>query len=160
MKELSVNLSFIKTIKQTESAIEKQANLELLLRYLSFRNVEYKPGLDVHEYLDAALIDIANDKNFDRIKEKRVFEETFELLDSSLGEDAFRRWDGTRFTGKFLMSSFEVLANGVSKNLEAISKLGNVESQNFIIQRAKILWDDPTFQKNSGAGVRLSLIHI
>lgn len=152
MKRCSTFSSFQKTIDQTDYAIEKQMALELLLRFLAFRNVPYKSGLDVHEYLDDALMEMAENVSFDRDSEEYIFEKTFELLEISLDSRAFKRWDGSEFKGKFLMSVFEVVATGVSQNLTSISELENPPE--FIAQRCKDLWENDCFKSNSGAGVR------
>jgi len=146
--------NFSKTTNQTENAIEKQGATELALRFFAFRSVPYSAGLDVHEYLDKALFEIATDKSFDKQHEKAVFDQTFELLEEALGTKAFKRWDEHNFTGKFLMSVFEVLATGIAANLNAINSLDSGERISHIQARAKQLWQEPVFQKNSGAGVR------
>jgi hypothetical protein len=138
---------------QTEAGIEKQTHIELALRFFAFRHIPYKPGLDVHEYLDDALAQLINLTTFDRTAERAIFHRTFDLLSSTLGDAAFKRWNGTEFSGKFLQSVFEVVALGVSKNIDAIEALDHNKSV-FIIKRGKDLWSDDIFNKYSGAGVR------
>lgn len=150
----SVNADFVRATAQTERAITSQAGVELALRFFAFRNVPYAAGLDVHEYLDHALVHIAEDDTFDRAAEGTVFARTFAMLNSALGDDAFKRWDGARFSGKFLMSVFEVLATGISRNLDAIEALGQQQKLDFIRGKARDLWQNPIFNDNSGAGVR------
>lgn len=145
--------AFRTTTSQTETAIEKQAHVELVLRFFAFRHIPYTQGLDVHEYLDEALVRLINLEEFNRDTEFNIFERTFNLLQASLGESAFKRWNGTEFTGKFLQSLFEVVAIGVSRNLSSIESLGPAKEE-WIKQRCIKLWDDPTFFQNSGAGVR------
>jgi Protein of unknown function DUF262 len=146
--------AFKTTTAQTESAIEAQAGVELALRFFSFRFVPYQAGLDVHEYLDRALISMATSQDYDMAGEKEAFEKTFWMLNSALGSSAFKRWNGTAFTGKFLMSVFEVLATGVSRNIVALSAMLDTERNEFILRVAKDLWCNPVFSSNSGAGVR------
>lgn len=145
---------FLNTTAQTDTAKEKQAVTELALRFLAFRNVPYTPGLDVHEYLDKALLALTSSDRPDLDTEARVFQRTFGMLDRALGDKAFRKWDGQSFSGKFLMSVFEVVATGVSQNLEAIEALPEDERTRFVVQRCKDLWGNATFTKNNGAGVR------
>lgn len=152
LHKITLNKSFRKTIDQTAYALEKQMATELALRFFSFRNVPYKSGLDVHEYLNDALMVLATDKNFNIIKETSIFESTFQLLNNAMGAKAFKRWDGSGFKGKFLMSVYEVVATSVSQNLTAILALRNPSI--FVVQRCKDLWNDVSFQRNSGAGVR------
>lgn len=145
---------FLSTISQTDPALKKQTGTELVLRFLAFRNVPYEGKLDVHEYLDDALLKMAQNVDFPYIKEKVVFEKTFTIIHEVLGDEAFKKWDGTRFSGMFLQSVFEVMTTGISKNLKAIESLSNVDQKKFIVNRAKELWKDTIFTQNSGAGVR------
>lgn len=145
---------FVRTTSQTDTALESQLGVELALRFFSFRLVPYQAGLDVHEYLDDALMRMATEKFFDMTAEAEVFTTTFQFLDESLGDKAFKRWDGNRFSGKFLISLFEVLATGVSKNVDALEALEPQQRGEFIKNVARELWDNPEFSRNSGAGVR------
>lgn len=154
MVECSGNEDFVVTTAQTTTALESQMGVELALRFFAFRNIPYRPGLDVHEYLDDALFSLANDKKLNFTKERQVFEKTFEYLNEALGADAFKRWNGDKFTGKFLMSLFEVVAIGVSKNISAFEKLTVTKRRNAIKRAAKELWSNDDFTASSGAGVR------
>lgn len=146
---------FKNAVDQTEVAIERQAHVELALRYFSFRLIPYDQGLDVHEYLDSALLQLAQGVSFNPDQEKDVFNRTFRLLNSTMGGTAFKRWGGDSFTGKFLMSAFEVVAVGVSRSIEEIECLATEDDRrSFIVERCKALWKNPDFQKHSGAGVR------
>jgi hypothetical protein len=144
---------FRTAICQTETAIEKQAHVELALRFFAFRHVAYSQGLEVHEYLDDALVKLINLTTFNRSAEYSIFERTFNILSSALGDSAFKRWNGSEFCGKFLQSVFEVVALGISINIDGIEALGNAKEA-WIVERSKALWEDQTFAQNSGAGVR------
>lgn len=154
LKRLAEHNSFKETTCQTDNALEKQMGIELVLRFLAFRNFQYQNGLDVHEYLDAALLEISSNKNIDWESEEKIFKKTFDLLNEALGRNAFKRWDGSSFGGKFLMSMYETVAFGLSENLSDFEKLEKEEKISTIVNKAKSLWDSPNFQKNSGAGVR------
>lgn len=151
---LSNSEAFKKTTAQTDAAIEAQAGVELALRFFSFRSVPYRPGLDVHEYLDRALMQMAMNLNYDMAGEADVFSRTFEYLNDALQDRAFKRWNGENFAGKFLMSVFEVLATGVSRNVNALAAMQPADRCQFIVTAAKALWNNPIFIANSGAGVR------
>jgi hypothetical protein len=146
---------FLLTVNQTETALEQGAAAELVLRFIAFRSIPYTAGLDVHEYLDDALVKLAADPNFNRLAEEQAFTATFRLLSEALGAKAFKRWDGQEFTGKFLMSVFEVIAVGLSRQIPTLTQqLAQPQLSSFVVDRAKALWADPVFQANSGAGVR------
>lgn len=151
---LSKHASFISTTRQTDTALEKEAGTELALRFLAFRLVPYQNGLDVHEYLDDALFRLASPGGLSMVDEGEVFTKTFDYLEEALGGSAFQRWNGNAFTGKFLMSLFEVIATGVSKNLQALEALTQQARNQHIIEKAQSLPNNGTFSKNSGAGVR------
>jgi len=146
--------AFITTTAQTEAAIEAQAGVELALRFFSFRSVPYRAGLDVHEYLDRALMQMATNPDYDMAGEGEVFGQTFQYLNDALGDRSFRRWNGQAFSGKFLMSVFEVLATGISQNIAAIGAMQPADRRQFIERAARGLWDNNVFTANSGAGVR------
>lgn len=156
MTNLSKHDDFLITTNQTASAIEQQINIELVLRFIAFRHVPYSQGLDVHEYLDHALLTIANNSTFDTQGESSVFFRTFDLLNKSLGESAFKKWDrnASSYGGKFLMSCFEVISIGTSKNIDSICSMDEEEQIRFIKEKSKLLWNEDLFIKNSGAGVR------
>lgn len=154
LMESSNNTDFRNTICLTEISEKKQYHVELALRFYAFRNIPYQNGLDVHEYLDNALIEIAAANVINLEQELSVFNQTFALLNRALGENAFKKWDGNRFFGMFLLSIFEVMATGVSRNLESIAAMPVPQQNEFILTRAKELWANPIFQRNSGAGIR------
>ncbi|MAN13148.1 MAG: hypothetical protein CL945_00230 [Dinoroseobacter sp.] len=150
----SNNSDFKESTAQTQNALDAQEGSELALRFFAFRNVAYQPGLDVHEYLDEALIELAGDACFDMATEGQIFEQTFKILNEAMGSSAFKKWDGTAFKGMFLMSVYEVMATGVSKNLDAILDMTPTQRKSFIEAKARGLWENPAFKQNSGAGVR------
>lgn len=152
LNERARNTDFLSTVDQTEAALEKQVAVELVLRWLAFRKIPYQAGLDVHEYLDDALIRLATDERPDLHLEADIFDRSFAVLNSAMGQRAFKRWSGTNFQGKFLMSVFEVIGRGTAENLDVIEQLPN--SDDFIQERSRSLWGEPVFQANSGGGVR------
>lgn len=131
--------SFVTTTRQTQAAQESQTGVELVLRFIAFRNIPYQSRMDVHEYLDSALIDLASDESFDWGVEEENFSKTFDFLDAALGDQAFQRSDGNSFSGKFLMSVFEVLAIGLSKNIKAYEAMSDEDRNNAIVAKAKSL---------------------
>lgn len=154
LNRLAVVPEFERTTALTENAKERQAHVELALRFLGFNNIPYNGGLDVHEYLDEVVVKLASDPTFDRAGSEANFRNTFAMLDESLGQNAFKRWDGHAFSGKFLMSVYEVVAVGVSSNLSALADLAPQDRRSFLLERCKSLWDTPDFTRYSGAGVR------
>lgn len=152
--ERSTQQNFVACTAQTQNALDQQQGVELALRFFAFRKIPYRRGLDIHEYLDAALVSMAKDATFDQTAEVEIFDRTFAYLHEALGENVFKRWTGSSFTGKFTMAAFEVVAVGVSSNLDALEAVGQQVRIEFIKEKVCALWDDQVFQSNSGAGVR------
>lgn len=145
---------FKSSISQTDAAEKKRQDLELALRFFVYRLVDYTPGLDVHEYLDQGMVSLAERSNFPYAQEAQIFRDTFAFLHNSLQGNAFKRWDGGRFIGKFLISVFEVLAVGVAKNIEAYRGM-EVDARNRLLEDKSIrIWSETTFIQNSGPGIR------
>ncbi len=149
---LATSPDFESTVILTETARNQQKHLELALRCIAYRRIPYSTGLDVNEYLDKAAIQLAHMDVPTRVVEDGLFRETFRLLASALGADPFKRWDGTRHTGGFLISGFDAIAHGVSSNLTAIQALP--EPGIWVRDRARAVWAEDVFRRNSGMGVR------
>jgi hypothetical protein len=154
MVDLAADQNFLSSTNQTEYAIRQQIQLELVLRFSTFRNIPYQNGLDVHEYLDNAMVKLIEKKGFSKAKETEVFKKTFKYIYEALGASSFKKWDGKRFTGMFLMSVYEVVSIGISKNIDRLDSMPSEKRKQYIQSRAKALWSDDIFIKNSGAGVR------
>ncbi len=146
--------SFRECINVSENQVKRQYPVELVLRFFVYRNVDYEKGLDVHEYIDDGMIQLAGDKKLEKSEEEEVFKKTFDYLYDSLGSNAFKKWNGNNFKGKFLISAYEAVAYGLSQNLERVSNMKSSRRDDFIEDKTKKVWNDDTYQKNSGAGVR------
>jgi hypothetical protein len=154
MMAQSQNEDFKTSTAQTQIALDSQEGAELALRFIAFRNIPYQSGLDVHEYLDDALIALASNPDFDLESEGEAFSRTFKILNEAMGPSAFKKWDGAAFKGMFLMSVYEVMSTGVSHNLDAIEAMSINERNSFVKDKARGLWANEAFTQNSGAGVR------
>lgn len=150
----SDDVNFKTCTAQTINSLEQQGGVELALRFFAFRNVPYERGLDLHEYLDAALLRMAKDAAFAFDAESAVFATTFGWLNEVLADNAFKRWNGNAFVGKFLMSAFEVISVGIAANIPALTAMTPQDRNSFIVEKAKALWQNIVFENNSGAGVR------
>jgi len=154
LEGLSQNKTFQNTLSLSERAIQRQMPLEFVIRFIVYRNVAYQKGLDVHEYLDSAIGELADTKTFDRNGEEDVFHKVFELLNQVFAENAFKRWNGTHHSGGSQLSAFEFITLGLSKQLEALQELPDPDKLRLIELRIKSLWSESFFSQSSGAGVR------
>ncbi|WP_292991334.1 DUF262 domain-containing protein [Pantoea sp.] len=154
LKNCSEQSAFTITTNQTDDAIEKQANMELLLKFFAYRHYPYQPGMDVHEHLDFANVELCK-AGIDIKDEGKVFLDIFNLLNDALGSKAFKKWDGQDFKGKFLISLYEIITNGLQSNYDQIFAIQNPQERiDFVVEKIKKLWETEAFTKNSGAGVR------
>ncbi len=154
-KELSDNPDFLTTINLSDRLLQEQYQMELVLRFIALRYYKYDPKKDVKEFLDETLEIILKDPNFDFVEIKSNFNNVFELLNSILGEDVFKKYnfDKSRFQGKFLESAFEAISIGVSHNIQKYISSNVTDLKNKIIN----LWKQKDFIENSGSGTNASM---
>ncbi|MDH5561419.1 MAG: DUF262 domain-containing protein [Deltaproteobacteria bacterium] len=144
---------FTSSMKLSDRSKSYQTDTELLIRFFAFRNIPYQSSLDVHEYLDNALIEMASNSQFPYENEYDTFLQTFSFISSALGVNAFQKWNGTKFYGKFLLSAYEIITHCISFNIDKLSAMQ--ESDRGLLIRDKVieLWNNPDFTKNSGMGI-------
>ena len=146
--------SFRVTTPFTETAKNQGKALELVIRFIAYRRVPYSYGLDVNEYLDSAARKLSKDDSTFWIEEDRIFRSTFRILNDCFGEAVFKRWDGTRHFGPFLISGFDAIAHGVAVNLDAIEAMQKDLQLEWVRERVRDVWESEIFKRNSGMGVR------
>ena len=155
MKELAAYPPFNECVILSERAYDEQFDLELVLRFLVFRKIREHDLRNIGE-LGEFLTDrmLALSSKFPEFKdsERVAFMKTFDLLASSAGGDAFRKYDSVRgrFTGGFSISAFEVVALGIGHNIESLTSAFNA------MPAIKAIWSNQDFLNSSGSGVRAS----
>lgn len=154
VEKLSKDTDFRATTPISQEQENKQYNIELVVRFICYRNVPYTTKVDLHEYLDKAIRTIIVSEKFDQKQEALIFKETFKILNNATGKDTFLKYDGNKFKGQLLITKFETIALGVAHNLSKIKKLPNPET--FIIRKIKTLENEELYKSNSGSGVRAS----
>jgi len=156
LRELSKDQNFVSCVALSERAIEEQYDMELVLRFIVFRTMApaaFANLGDLGEFLTDKAKALAQDKTLDLKKEEEIFRETFALLASDLGDDAFRRYDHgkKRFLGGFSVSAFEAVAIGIGYSpKKAVSDPSSVR------EKIKKMWTAQEFVNNSGSGIRAS----
>ena len=153
LKKLTEYDSFATTVVLSELKKQQQQDMEIALRYIAYRHVPYESGLDVNEYLDQAALQLAQRMTrSDREVEEEKFRQCFDLLATALDGTAFKKWDGKRHVGPFLISGFDAIAHGVATNLRNI--VDETRAESWIRQRVREVWQQEIFQNYSGQGVR------
>ena len=153
LRQLANSDSFKASVVLSRTKIAQQQDMEVVLRFIAYRRRPYAPGLDVNQYLDQAALKLTRGMtNDDCADEQDVFDRSFSLLASAMGEDAFKKWNGTRHLGGFLISGFDAIAHGVACNQKEIAGLS--DPKDWVRRKARAIWAEREFQKHSGMGVR------
>ncbi|WP_315081989.1 DUF262 domain-containing protein [uncultured Clostridium sp.] len=127
LRQLSYNPDFINCMPLTEKGKKEQDDLEYVLRFFVYRNIdlsEVSSSDDIGDMITERMRDFCTENILDFKKEKEIFDKTFQLLSDALGEDVFKKYhrDG-KFKGAVNLSNFEIIAIGVANNIEEILKL-------------------------------------
>jgi len=154
LEALRLLQSFQDTVSPSDRQSKEQYDLELVLRFLTLTNrteealTQFK---DLGKLLTDSAVEYAEDQAFDRATQETMFRRTFEVLKRLEAGNAFRRYEVARdrFLGKFYVSAFEVVSEGVAKHIDVWEQASADQL------RAKIgsVWSNPTFQQYGGGGV-------
>ena len=152
MDRLHDNQNFQDSIALTDRKEKEQYGMELLLRFLILRKMPQDglAGLGlIGEFLTERMLGLARDLQFDYRGEEKAFLKTFSLLNQELGSNAFRKWDGRKFTGGFSISAFEGVALGLGYHVENPA----ITASGYSIEvRAKEIWGQSEFLQWTGVG--------
>jgi hypothetical protein len=156
MRNLASDDNFKECIAVSDRALEEQYDMELVLRFLVFRQLpesEMSSLGDMGEFLTDKMIEFANRQKYNYKLEERAFRTTFQILKEQASSDSFRRYDPlkSRFLGGFSVSAFEAVALGVGYNFEPVKT-----SPATVPEKLKQIWSDDEFVNNSGSGIRAS----
>jgi len=157
LKDLPKDENFILTTSLSDRHIEESYDVELALRFVLLAQIsepDIKSIGDVGVFLTEKMSEIAESKKFKKRVVSQLFAKTFTVLDKTLGDSAFKRFNAKkdRHEGGFLLSLYEVIALGVAFNI-ANETLCDEDQ---IIARARSLWSDNNFTDWSASGVNAS----
>ena len=142
--------SFQEVTAVTEEQIERQRHMEFAVRFLVHANCPYDGILDVEEYIDEGVVQLATDG--DAVEAVRLMDRTFGLLHAAAGDGALRRFDAGRHIGKVGLVGLEGIAVGVAKNIDAISALQLPDE--FVRQKIQDFWGQPETANFTSPGLR------
>ncbi len=144
MKKLSQSEIFKDCVGLSEKSIAEQYDMELLLKFLVFRNLEADEIRNIsnnfNEFLTDKMIELSENPHFDYSEAEMAFNKTFEILNEQMGIDSFRRYSPTKdkFLGGFLVSAYEFIALGIGYNYKTLSN-----SPINVREKVKQFWIDP-----------------
>jgi len=149
LKALANNEDFREVIAATDDQIERQRHLELATRFFVHNYIPYDGKLDLEEYIDEGIVALA--KGGPQGAAESCFIDTFGFLKRVYGDNALRRYDGHRHSGRVGLSAFECIAVGIGKNIDAIRSSPNPEE--FVRERVRSFWDQPELESFLSQGM-------
>ncbi|CAK1705129.1 DUF262 domain-containing protein [Vibrio crassostreae] len=124
LKELAKDVNFISTTPISEKQQEECYSQELALRFIVNRHSNEKirkEHTDVAPYLNGELTRLfAKDSSLDFEKERALFLQTFEIMETALGENAFKKYnhEKARYEGAISLPVYEATTVAISKLIE------------------------------------------
>ncbi len=154
--ELGDDPAFQSCLPLSDRAFQERYDLELLARFFALRTVPddvLRRIGDIGEFTTEKVVGFAGDKHFDYEREGKAASRTFQMLNETLGEDAFRKFDPdkNRPLGPVLISAFEVLALGIGHYAH---DPGYTVDGERIRNIHEDLWKNEAFLRGSGTGIR------
>ena len=144
LKELADYYPFQEcTTSFLETMYEKQYDLELISKFLVFRNFEIKDITEsqtISDFITNKMMELAMSDDFDQEREKDIFEKTFKLLIGTLKDDSFRQFnkDNNSFSGGFSIGAYEAVVTGIGANIDK----WELENGDKLETKIKSLWED------------------
>lgn len=158
LDNISKDEHFLNCINLSEKSLIEKFNQELVLRFIVFRNAsiqDMRQYDSLAEFITEHIIKLYKSTSFNKNIEEEIFRKTFLILDQTLGEDTFKKFESTRnrFEGKFLISAFESIAVGLGKNIDLWRNIPlNAQTKRQMVEKVKSLWQDNRFTFNIGSG--------
>lgn len=148
---LSEQSDFAAIVPLSETQQDKAYRQELVLRF--FVQADYQGSSsqlreEYGEYITYWMREAASEYGTAESKVNvTLFIETFGTINRALGEDAFRRFDGTRHLGPFSIACFEFVTSGVSYNLDMWR-----DDAEGLKEKIRGIWSASDFRDFSGTG--------
>jgi hypothetical protein len=124
--------------------------MEFAVRFLVHTFVPYDGTLDVEEYIDNGIVQLAS--HGDGADASHLIRRTFDLLNAVAGRDALKRVEAGRYIGKVGLVGLEGIAVGVAKNLDTI--LARPDPQGFVRDKIRGFWAQPQTANLTSPGLR------
>ncbi|WP_099204518.1 DUF262 domain-containing protein [Scatolibacter rhodanostii] len=146
--------SYRNCIPITDRKADEQFRMELVLRLMVARYIDWDSigqYSEFSELLDKETLRLCEiDIDYKQFSEH--FNGTFNLLYGVLGEDTFKKYNGTKHSGPFLISAFQGIAVGVFLNISNIIALEN--SGSWLKNKIQEFYSEEVFLKNTIPGVK------
>lgn len=152
IRELANYEPFKQCTSLSDKSIEEAYDVELVLRFLVFSFIadqEFSKIGDVGKYITKRMAEMAGDVEFDRQKYSQLFKDTFDIINSAVGDFAFKRYDvqKAKHLGGFLVSQYELVTSGVVYCLDSNRRPNGID------EKIKIIWEKSEFTDWAKSGV-------
>lgn len=131
--------------------VEQAMNYEMILRFFAILDYNLENDWNVSniwEFIDNKLKDLINNKTFNYENYKNVFQITFDIILSSIWENAFRRLTSdNKYNGRFILPAFDAIAWWLAYNLK-LKNISNIDSINItqIKEIINSIWIDSEYE--------------
>lgn len=152
LSELADTASFSEVSRITEAGEIVQKNMEFVMRFFVFTEYDFDPEYDVEEFIDKHIVILSQSKPV-YLGIKNRFLNTFNLLHSSAGKNALRKFDKKekKFIGAVGQVALEAVAVGIGRNINDILKLKDPKT--FVLDKIKSFWSEEDVKQFSASGV-------
>jgi len=150
VRDLASYEPFLAVLSASEDQLEKQRHMEYVSRFLVHTYVDYNGVLDVEEFIDEGIVDLA--EAGETADAGQTFRSTFDLLNDAYGANALRRFTGGTPSGRVTLVAFECIAIGVARNVRNVMR--KAAPTDWSRQRIRELWESPDIQGFFAAGLR------
>ena len=136
----------------SDRPIEEAYDIELVLRFVVFSRMaveDLREVGDVGVFLTERMRQVATDKRFRRKSYETAFKRTFDILERTVGDNAFRRFDlqKGRHEGGFLLSQYQVVALGLGYNIS------HPPLDSEIGPKIQSIWSNENYTGWTGSGI-------
>lgn len=151
------NKDFQDTIGISDRRYEEGYDTELVTRFLVLTNTksaDLKAIKNIDTFLSKEVFSYAKRGAFNRQNQKTTFNKTFKLINSTMEDRAFRRFNKNKekFEGPFSVGAFEAVSVGLAENIDDWITL-ELNSPGSLESRVTEFWSNSVFTGRSGSGM-------
>lgn len=153
IRKLATNPRFVEMTSLKEESIQKQKDVEYIVRLMVHAYIDYDNVSDVEEFLDEQIIEVLKLDNFDEFESN--FDFVVDVLYTNFGAKALFPNAGTSVNqgARFSLRSLEAVFVGLLRNAQEIQDEPN--PTDFVKKRVKKFWKNKTkVDAMSASGLR------
>jgi hypothetical protein len=163
IKDLSEYPPFINCLDLSDKDFDEKFNREIASRFFVIQHADLntiRKQSNFADFITDFFVKFWDSSEYDKEQEAIIFKQTFDLLNSTLGEESFKKYNISKgkFEGRFLVSAFEATAIGIAKNLNqwVYSEQTLPEVDQRLREKIIHMWADSAFTANIGRGVKFN----